>query len=282
MSAQRSAPEPGSAAGVGGIWGGPASLRLGLPSQPLNLTPSLSSCILQDGARPAVYVPHGEQHRLVAEETEAQRGGGWSPSCTLWGGSAQDTCLLRSGRAGAPQGLLPLKNGPPSLSWAPTWVNQQLQLPDFLFATLGRKRPVGEGEGVSEGGGVWGKQRWALLVPPHRALRGVAGAPAPTFLQLLVGKGPARDQQHSQQHQGQDDAHHRAGAQARRVGVLAWGAKGGTEESGWPHPSIKPVHSGGGCWLASARESPAHASVWPPLRCLRDSGYTFTPRLFIT
>lgn len=158
---------------------------------------------------------------------------------------------------------------------------------------FGQKKASGEGGGVGEGGrGAGGERRGRSRggtpprPPTQRGARG-RGAPAPTFLhQLLVGERPARDQQHRQQHQGQDDAHHRAGAQARRVGVLAWGG-GGQRGQGGPSLAIEPVHSGGGCWLASPRESAARAdgqqgSVWPPLRCLGDSGDIFPRRLSIT
>lgn len=77
-----------------------------------------------------------------------------------------------------------------------------------------------------------------LFVSLQGVEREVVGAPAPTFLhQLLVDERAAHDQQHSQEHQGQDDAQHGACAQARRVWILAWGGRGGR----WVHPSVSDL-----------------------------------------
>ena len=70
--------------------------------------------------------------------------------------------------------------------------------------------------------------RGSRAARPVCLLRHVKGrwfrAPAPTFLhQLLVGKRATHDQQHCQEHQGEDDAHHGACAQARWAGLLACG-----------------------------------------------------------
>lgn len=140
------------------------------------------------------------------------------------------------------------------------WANRgRCDVSDFLFLLLwAEKRPVGRrqaGPG-DETGLLLARARWrrdpfsvgpsaSPPVSPHRGLAGkAAGSPVPTFLhQLLVSERTAHDQQHSEKHEAQDDAHHGACARAHRVWVLACGEAGGSRPS---HPmGIKTIQSKG-------------------------------------
>lgn len=106
---------------------------------------------------------------------------------------------------------------------------------------------AGEGRGGAGRGWV-AKQRGPPAHPgsSQTGLKGSGfGAPAPTFLhQFSVGMRAAHDQQHGQEHKGQDDAHHGARAQACGVWVMAWGRQ---RCQGCPAGGIGTVGSGRSC-----------------------------------
>lgn len=151
-----------------------------------------------------------------------------------------------------------LKKATPSLwpgvglSWAPGVGASATTLSlTFCFSYFRQKRPS-----PRERGG-------ASHLPTQGLEREGAEAPAPTFLhQLLVGEGPAHDQQHRQEHEGQDDARHRARAQACRVRILACG---GGRVSAQPRPvGVELTPSEGGCGPAPPRDAAARGEGTHP------------------
>lgn len=104
--------------------------------------------------------------------------------------------------------------------------------------------------------------------------QGGLGAPAPTFLhQLLVNERAAHDQQHRQEHEGQEDAGHGACVQARRVWILAWGGRGVRSVPPWA--SKLPTQRQATGW----HPPEIHQQVWKAVICLAVSPHIHPPSI---